>query len=315
MTIDNNTFTSGSDKCRVCAAIVTFNRLELLKGAIESVMAQSYPCDILVVNNGSPDGTKEYLENLGNIHVINQENTGGAGGFNTALRYIAENGYELAWVMDDDIVAYPDCLSTMIERYDILKNKGERIGFLCSNVENTDGLSVNVPQIDYRPNATGYTSWNQHLGDGLVGVLSATFVSVLIPTSNLFELGLPYKEFFIWGDDSEFTLRLSKSYPSYQVGASHITHLRYGANISIYTLEDKHRIKLYRNFVRNHMLISRKGYFDIPRFPVRCFRNCITLGRLLLSFQFYKAKNFFIGFYKGFSFNPEVEFPSASSKL
>ncbi len=300
---------------RVCAALVTYNRLELLKGAIESIRKQDYPCDILIVNNGSTDGTKQYLNSLSDICVINQDNTGGAGGFHTALRYIAERSYELAWVMDDDIIAHRECLSKMVEQYDHLSINEEHIGFLCSKVENADGISVNMPQIDYRPNITGYPSWNRHLVEGLLLVQSATFVSVLIPTSNIFKLGLPYKEFFIWGDDTEYTLRLSKEYPSYQVGASRITHLRYGGNISIYSMEDRSRIKMYRMFVRNQMLISRKGYYGVNRFSVRCFRNIMTISRLLISFQFYKAKNYFIGFCKGFFFNTDVEFPSKPNDL
>lgn len=297
-------------KARVCAAIVTYNRLDMLRGAIESIRLQTEPTDILVVNNGSTDGTREYLAKQSDLKIINQDNIGGAGGFNTSLKYIAEHGYELAWVMDDDILAHPECISEMVKQYDGLIASGEHIGFLCSKVENAEGLSVNMPQIDYRANNTGYPSWNKHLQEGLALVQSATFVSVLIPTSNISELGLPYKEFFIWGDDTEYTLRLSKSYPSYQVGASRVTHLRYGPNISIYSLTDKRRINMYKFFIRNQMFISRKGYNGVNRYVIRCFRNILTITRLLLSFQFYKAHNCIIGFCKGLFFNPKIEFPS-----
>lgn len=44
---------------KVFVVIVTFNRIELLKRSIESVRANQ-PFGIIVINNGSTDGTKEW---------------------------------------------------------------------------------------------------------------------------------------------------------------------------------------------------------------------------------------------------------------
>lgn len=294
---------------RICAAIVTYNRLEFLRDAIDSLKKQDYPCDILVVNNGSTDGTEEFLKDRKDLIIINQDNVGGAGGFNTALKYIAENGYELAWIMDDDIIADNNCLSQMVKKFELFEDEGEQIGFLCSKVVSPDGQSVNMPIIDNRPNSTGYSSYNDRLHDGLLRVLAATFVSVLIPTKNIFSVGLPYKEFFIWGDDTEYTLRLSQKNICYQVGASRIKHLRYGGKLSIHTMRDRNRIKMWRLFVRNQMFIAKKGYYGTDYFVKRCFRNVLTIGKLLVSLQFFKAKNCFIGFYQGLFFRPVIEYP------
>ena len=46
---------------KVLVVIVTFNRIELLKRSIESVRANQ-PFGIIVINNGSTDGTKEWLD-------------------------------------------------------------------------------------------------------------------------------------------------------------------------------------------------------------------------------------------------------------
>ena len=48
---------------KVCAIVVTFNRLNLLKDVIQSLREQNSKLEeILVVNNNSSDGTKEWLE-------------------------------------------------------------------------------------------------------------------------------------------------------------------------------------------------------------------------------------------------------------
>ena len=76
-----------SDK--VLNVIVTYNRLNDLKVCIENVKGQTYKnLDILVVNNGSTDGTTEYLAAQTDIKVINQNNLGGAGGFYAGMKYM-----------------------------------------------------------------------------------------------------------------------------------------------------------------------------------------------------------------------------------
>ena len=60
--------------------IPTFNRLELLKQAIGSVMAQAFgDYEIIVVDDGSSDGTINYCETLGGrVKVLCQTNKGPA---------------------------------------------------------------------------------------------------------------------------------------------------------------------------------------------------------------------------------------------
>ena len=67
---------------KVIAVVVTYNRLELLQRVVESLKKQSRKLtEILVVNNGSTDGTKEWLDGQEGLTVIHQENVGGSGGF------------------------------------------------------------------------------------------------------------------------------------------------------------------------------------------------------------------------------------------
>ena len=67
---------------KVYVFIVTYNRLSLLKKTINSLRKQTHPIDNLcVINNGSTDGTYEWLLEQQDLTVIHQENLGGAGGF------------------------------------------------------------------------------------------------------------------------------------------------------------------------------------------------------------------------------------------
>ena len=68
----------------VAAVVVTYNRKKLLKEAIDALLSQSLPeADVLVVDNASTDGTKEYITDYivqNKIVYFNTgNNLGGAG--------------------------------------------------------------------------------------------------------------------------------------------------------------------------------------------------------------------------------------------
>ncbi len=296
-------------KNKICTAIVTFNRLDLLKEAIESIRSQTQSTDILVINNGSTDGTFEYLSSLDDIIIINQENVGGAGGFYTALKYISEHDYEFAWVMDDDIVAEPDTLSNLYKAYLNLSIK-EKIGFLCSLVVSAEGETVNVPTIDPSPNSTGYPDWNKYLEEGIVKVIMATFVSVFIPVTVIKEVGLPIKEFFIWGDDTEYTLRISNKYSSYLIGKSKIKHLRNGGILNLKNFNDPNRIKMFRKFIRNNAFNKRK-YESRKALTIYYLRFIKDFLAFALKGEFNKSKVICQGLIDGIKFNPTIDFPKS----
>ena len=95
---------------RILCSIVTHNRLNLLKKSISSLQNQTRKLDeILIVNNGSTDGTLEYL-NLYKYQSINQVNSGSAGGWYSAIEYAIKNEFDAVWLMDDDGYANHDSL-------------------------------------------------------------------------------------------------------------------------------------------------------------------------------------------------------------
>lgn len=88
----------------------------MLKKTINSLRKQTYPIDNLcVINNGSTDGTYEWLLEQQDLTVIHQENLGGAGGFSRGVQYAYEDGADWIWMMDDDVYPESNCLEQLLK--------------------------------------------------------------------------------------------------------------------------------------------------------------------------------------------------------
>jgi len=86
----------------VSVIIPAFNAERYLAMAIESVLQQTYrPIEIIVVDDGSTDGTANLLRRYGSqVHVVTQANTGLAGARNSGLRHA--RGEFIAFLDADD---------------------------------------------------------------------------------------------------------------------------------------------------------------------------------------------------------------------
>lgn len=108
------------NKPLVSVIIPTYNRSKRVLKAIESVLSQTYPrIQLIVVDDGSDDDTKERLENLMGFQYILQPHAGQAVARNTGLQYATG---ELIVSLDSDDYWTADfvekCVQA-IERYEL----------------------------------------------------------------------------------------------------------------------------------------------------------------------------------------------------
>ncbi|MGA2916035.1 MAG: glycosyltransferase [Sedimentisphaerales bacterium] len=96
----------------ISVCIPTYNREHLLKETLESVFAQTYKdFEVVIVDDGSTDGTKEMLEKNGfNVRYYWQENQGDATTRNKLIKLA--NGKYISFLDSDDLL-YPDSLEQM----------------------------------------------------------------------------------------------------------------------------------------------------------------------------------------------------------
>ncbi|MCA1959543.1 MAG: glycosyltransferase [Desulfomonile sp.] len=92
----------------VSVIIPTYNRVELLKQTVDSVRRQTFPdFELIVVNDGSSDGTSEWLDTQPDIRRLDRENSGIAASRNAGAAIAA--GRWFAFLDHDDLWA-PDKL-------------------------------------------------------------------------------------------------------------------------------------------------------------------------------------------------------------
>lgn len=99
MTIINNL--QNTDGWNISAIIPTHNRANWLVGAIESVLRQSHPvAELIVVDDGSTDNTKEVVQKYANVRYIYQSQRGPSAARNAGARMAS--GDWLAFLDSDD---------------------------------------------------------------------------------------------------------------------------------------------------------------------------------------------------------------------
>jgi glycosyltransferase involved in cell wall biosynthesis len=110
---------------RVTVGIPTFNRSGLLREAMQSVLAQTYPSFRLIVSdNASDDDTPEVVRSFSDErirYVRSEHNIGPAGNFRRVME-LAET--EFLVILPDDDVLYSDHLRAAVEILDRFENVG-----------------------------------------------------------------------------------------------------------------------------------------------------------------------------------------------
>ena len=285
--------------------VVTYNRKALLMECVAALRAQSYPdLHIYIIDNASTDGTGEAIRPLdaaGALRYVNTgANLGGAGGFQFGIRRAVEAGFDYVWIMDDDSVPEPDALSALMEA----AGQSAAFGWLSGKTLWTDGslCRMNIQRDLKMGNITEFTGDRIRAG-------AATFVSLLLPSKVVLEVGLPIKEFFIWADDLEYTRRISRKYPCWVVPASVTVHkcaTNNGGNIST---DQPERIARYRYAYRNEVYVYRReGWPGVRRLLLRTPLHILRVLTKSRGRKLERIRTILGGTLEGVSFKPEIEY-------
>jgi GT2 family glycosyltransferase len=201
---------------KVVAITVTYNRSQTLKRCLHALLNQDRkPDHIIVVDNCSNQGEKElirsFTENNKIITVLwLKENSGGAGGFEAGMRKAMEcYKPDWYWVMDDDAYPRRDCLMLLLEKSDCLEN----VGCMAPAIY---GIDLNEYQMYHHKRLSPLLLEDINVAESYEALKPVTlveanaFVGPLISKSAVETVGIADGSLFIYGDDTEYTYRLSR---------------------------------------------------------------------------------------------------------
>lgn len=195
---------------KLTAVVVTYNRLSLLKRTVNCLLEQTCPLgQIYIVNNGSTDGTKEWLDSQEQVTVIHQANVGGSGGFYTGIQRAFQDGADWIWCMDDDVFPRPTCLELLLK-----ESNRPHTGILAPR-RLLDGKIYTNDFQEYDLTHPFASMYQQRLAkqivDSPVEIKGTAFEGPFIHRDVVDTIGLPNKDFFIFCDDTDYCLRAVKA--------------------------------------------------------------------------------------------------------
>ncbi len=180
----------------VIAVVVTYNRQKLLTECIDALRNQTRKIDkILVINNGSTDNTENWLQQQSDIEYFTQKNIGSGGGFNTGIKLAYQENFDWVWLMDDDGYPKEDALENLLEDAEdelCLRN--------CAVINKEDRKSFVWK--------TGNYATIDEVTEKVIHNYAHPFNGTLLHKEVIKKVGLPKKELFIWGDETEYYHRI-----------------------------------------------------------------------------------------------------------
>lgn len=204
--------------------IVTYNRLDLLKECISMAKNQSLPpSHIIIVNNASTDQTKEYLDSLNDPLLMIRHlsvNSGGAGGFHEGLKLSLTTDAEWSVIIDDDAMLDPHFLKLIDEQ----ATKTPDIEAYAGTVVTNDTIDLTHRQFCKRPGFIAVKPDIRMYEKETFQCDFASFCGLVVSNRLIQTIGLPEKDYFIWYDDTEYSIRIRKHTPIVVIPAARLNH-------------------------------------------------------------------------------------------
>ena len=195
---------------RVLAVVLNWNRSDLsLRAARHALQQRGAAPDVVVIDNGSSDGSVDRLRASGlDLQVLGlAANQGFASGMNVGMAQALAGGYEYVWLINNDAFVGPDCLRTLVDRL----ASDEQLAVVTPRLLSVDGSeqhaggTVNLTTAQVATLSAADLEAPRGPGFWLTGTV------LLLRTSMLRRVGLFEPQFFAYWEDVDLCSRLTAS--------------------------------------------------------------------------------------------------------
>lgn len=191
----------------ICVIIVTFNGMKWLKDCIESVSHELNLHDIIVVDNGSKDGTIEFIQTeYPEIQLfINKENLGFGKANNIGIELGYRHGYQYFFLLNQDAYVEKNTIGQLVSTMSI----NDDIGILSPIHLTGDGKELDqgfMSGIKSKNFVKDYQ--NQKWSKDLYQVKFVNAAAWMISRHCLEKIGIFHPLFFHYGEDKNYVKRV-----------------------------------------------------------------------------------------------------------
>jgi len=248
----------------VIVLILTYNGKHLLEESISSYLNNSYRnFNVVVIDNGSSDGSKEYIEkHFPKASVIRLEtNKGYSGGFNFGLSYaVNELDADYVLVTNDDVYADKELINELIKITVI----DEKIGFITGKVYyyNQNGVRTVIQTVGKKLDSLNIVGG--HIGGGEVDegqydqIVERDFIDdvfTLVKNDVIVKTGGYDENFFLQYEELDWQLRAKKfGYKIFYTPYAKLWH-----KIGMSTGGPESPLRYYYNKRNRILLVKRHG--------------------------------------------------------
>ncbi|WP_315549330.1 glycosyltransferase family 2 protein [Microbacterium aurum] len=253
----------------VTAVIVTYNSADHIIDLLRTLPAAfaGSPYTVVVVDNGSSDGTAELVADREDVTLVRSQNTGFAAGVNNGVRAVASSGPIL--VLNPDATVTADAVPAMLVVLD-----RPHVGIVAPLMREADGsLSPSIRRAPtlLRAGGLSFTQspvFAERVEDPKAYVEEADIdwavgAALLIDRSCYDALGGFDETFFLYSEETDFCLRARDlGWRTVFTPAAEVMHIGGGSGESTatHTMKMVNRVRLY---ARRHGAVASACYFAI----------------------------------------------------
>ncbi len=210
----------------VMVVITTFKRPRLLAALLHSLTdAGSEISQVLVVDNANDPETRTVVEaaTVKTRYVFPGSNLSCGGGLKFAMQHgLQDPATTHFWIFDDDAEATPHALATMLQAMHattaelavpMMLDRGEIVGWFPGLLDRNAWQFIRRPRLTRPDYLAAY-------GDSPVPFSWTPWPSLLVTTRAVRVAGPPRDDFWFYGDDLEFSLRLTAQFKGIFVPAA-----------------------------------------------------------------------------------------------
>ncbi|MCD9618692.1 glycosyltransferase family 2 protein [Chryseobacterium gleum] len=194
--------------------IVTYNAMKWAERCFSSLRTSSVPVKCIVIDNGSTDGTQEYIKKYFPEVDFTQspQNLGFGKANNTGIEKAYKEGADFFYLMNQDAWIYPDSFQKLLDVYNAYTDKNQ-LGILSPM--HMDGSEKKLDIFFERylaRNTPDNRIFSDSFNNSLKNYYEIDFVNAahwLLPKATIEEIGGFNPYFFHYSEDYEYVQRIS----------------------------------------------------------------------------------------------------------